>query len=76
MYACLQKQVTYVATTKNLVDDICANKSIDYSSGKTSNVFKDTTTGQLRLSLGICHFNLTFNNESKLCTYSRLLLVL
>ena len=50
MYACLQKQVTYVATvfntTKNLGDDTCVNKSINYiaSSGKTSNVFRDTTT--------------------------------
>ena len=52
MYACLQKQVTYVATvfntTKNLGDDICVNKSIDYSSGKTSNVFKDTTSLPLK----------------------------
>ena len=34
MYACLQKQVTYVATvfntSKNLGDDTCVNKSIDY----------------------------------------------
>ena len=48
MYACLQKQVNYVVTvvntTKNLGDDTCVNKSIDYSSGKTSNVFKDTTS--------------------------------
>ena len=48
MYACLQKQVTYVATvfntTKNLGDDTCVNKSINYiaSSGKTSNVFRDS----------------------------------
>ena len=43
------KKVTYVATvfntTKNLGDDTCVNKSINYiaSSGKTSNVFRDTT---------------------------------
>ena len=52
MYACLQKQVTYVATvfntTKNLGDDTCVNKSINYiaSSGKTSNVFRDTTSSK------------------------------
>ena len=54
MYACLQKQVTYVATvfntTKNLGDDTCVNKSINYiaSSGKTSNVFRDTTSLPLK----------------------------
>ena len=57
MYACLQKQVTYVATvfntTKNLGDDTCVNKSIDYSSGKTSNVFKDTTHISCEVS-GMC----------------------
>ena len=52
MYACLQKQVTYVATvfntTKNLGDDTCVIKGIDFSSGKTSNVFKDTTSLPLK----------------------------
>ena len=46
MYACLQKQVTYVATVFTLAT--CVNKSIGYSSGKTSNVFKDTTSLPLK----------------------------
>jgi len=38
MYACLQKQVTYVATvfnaTKNLGDDTCVNKILTIVQGK------------------------------------------
>ena len=79
MYACLQKQVTYVATvfntTKNLGDDTCVNKSINYiaSSGKTSNVFRDTTQASRFFTVNVQSCQIfEFLNPLKICSLRHL----